>query len=78
MSDLGKKTPPAKNDVREGDCKAEKRPYIGSSGNPEFDKAVKDMLGDEAKNLYCQKCNTEKIECPSCHDMICPGGCSGG
>ncbi len=45
------------------------------SGNPEFDKAVKDMLGDASDLLYCKKCGKELIECPKCHEMICPKGC---
>ena len=43
--------------------------------NPEFEKAKKEMLGDAYDDLFCKECKTELIECPNCHDSICPNSC---
>ena len=41
------------------------------SENPEFDKAMKDMLGDAVEYLKCPKHNITYSSCPTCDESIC-------
>ncbi len=43
------------------------------SNNPEFDKALKDMLGDAVEYLKCPVHNIDYSICPCCKEVICKG-----
>lgn len=45
-------------------------------GQKEFDAALKDLIGESVDLLKCSLCGAELIECPRCHEMICPKGCT--
>ena len=39
--------------------------------NKEFDKAIKDMLGDAVEYLKCPEHNIDYSVCPECGEAIC-------
>ena len=45
------------------------------SGNPEFDKSMKDLLGDAVEYLKCSECNADLIICKHCKEATCPNEC---
>jgi hypothetical protein len=45
------------------------------SGNPEFDKELEKRFGITKDMRSCKACGEELIECPFCHNCICPDGC---
>jgi len=43
--------------------------------NPEFDKALKNILGDAVEYLNCPDCKCEMKICNKCGEAICPNFC---
>lgn len=41
------------------------------SNNPEYDKAMKDMLGDAVEYLECPIHHITYLTCPECGEAIC-------
>lgn len=40
--------------------------------NPEFEKALQEILGDAIEYLKCPDCKVDTILCPHCGQALCP------